>query len=99
MSAGTTALPVTVTLCGLETALSEICSQAILLPGALPGAKVTFTVQVAPAGRVEGLIGQLLVCLKLPAFVPTMPIVVMVRGAGPALVSVTGCGALEVNTV
>src|SRR5512132_4471659 len=70
---------------------------AVRLPLAV-GAKVTEIVQLAPTARVLGLIGQVFVCPKSAAFVPAMPIELIVSAAVPVFVSVTLWGALEVPT-
>lgn len=57
---GAVPVPVSVTNCGLERPLSVTVSVAFRLPWAL-GVKVIEMVQVAPAARVAGLCGQLLV--------------------------------------
>jgi len=46
-------------------------------------------VQAVPAANVLGLMGQVLVCAKSLAFVPVIPILLIVSGAVPLLVSVT----------
>jgi hypothetical protein len=53
------------------------------------GLKVTLMVQAVPAANVLGLMGQVLVCAKSLAFVPVIPILLIVSGAVPLLVSVT----------
>jgi len=52
-------LPLKLTVCGLPLALSVILSVSVLVPSAL-GVKVTEILQLAPAARVAGLIGQVL---------------------------------------
>ena len=85
--AGVVPVPVRATECGLPPALSVMLTLALRVPVAV-GVKVTLMVQVLPAANVLGLIGQVLVCAKSPAFVPAMPILVMVRSAVPLLVKV-----------
>ena len=88
-------MPVTVAVCGLDTPLSVIDSDADRDPVAL-GVKVTFTVQELAAAM---LAGQLLVCAKSPALGPVIVIVEMFRAPGPLLVTVTGIAPLVVLTV
>jgi hypothetical protein len=57
---GAVPVPVRVTSCGLERPVSATVNVAFRLPWAL-GVKVIEMVQVAPAARVAGLRGQLLV--------------------------------------
>ena len=81
-------VPLSATVCGLPLALSVILTLALRVPVAV-GVKVTLIVQVAPAAMVLGLIGQVLVWAKSPAFVPVKPIVLMVRAALPLFLRVT----------
>src|SRR6266566_5530746 len=69
--AGVMPVPLKATLCGLPVALSASVRLA-LRAAATVGVKVTLTVQEAPAASVLGLVGQLLVWAKSPAFVPPM---------------------------
>src|SRR2546423_9961858 len=62
------------------------------------GVKAAVMVQVLLAAKVEGLIGQLLVCPKSPGLVPVKPIVVMVNAAPLGFGSVTALAALVVFT-
>ena len=62
------------------------------------GAKVTEIVQLALAANVLGADGQVFVCAKSLAFVPVTPMLVIVSGAVPELVSVTFCAVLVVPT-
>ena len=57
---GAVPVPVSVTNCGLEVPLSTTVRVALRAPRA-PGVKVIEIVQLAPAAKVAGLIGQLLV--------------------------------------
>ena len=91
-------VPVSETFCGLPPPVSAKLTLAVNAPLSV-GVKTTFTVQLAPAANVEGLIGQLLVCEKLETRAPVIPIFVIVTAAVPTLVTVTGCGELEVPTV
>jgi hypothetical protein len=81
------------TVCGLPAALSATLRDAVALP--LPpfavGVNVTLIVQLAPAASA---VPQLLFCVNSLAFVPANPIDVMVSGALPLLVRVTGKEAL-----
>src|SRR5438270_13423112 len=62
------------------------------------GRNVMLIVQLAPAARVLGLIGQVLVWLYWELLVPPSAMLPMVRVALPELVSTTVCGALELPT-
>ena len=53
------------------------------------GVKLTLMVQLPLAARVEGLIGQLLVCPKSPGLVPVKAMLVMVNAVPPGFESVT----------
>jgi len=75
--------------------LSVIEILAARLPVAA-GVNVTFMVQLAPATRLLGVIGQLLVCAKSLELVPVIPMLAMERVAVPVFVSVTLCGELVV---
>src|SRR2546422_79031 len=55
-------------------------------------------VQVALTAKVEGLIGQLLVCPKSPGLVPVKPMLVMVNAAPLGFERVTASAALVVFT-
>ena len=56
-------------------------------------------VQVALAAKVEGLMGQLLVCAKSPGLVPVKPILVMVNAAPLGFESVTALAVLVMPTL
>lgn len=55
-------VPLRLTVCGLFVPVSVTVSVPVREPKA-PGVKVTEIVQLLPAARVEGLTGQVLVCL------------------------------------
>ena len=57
---GAVPVPVSITCCGLEAPVSVTVSVALRAPRAL-GVNVIEIVQLAPAARVAGLTGQLLV--------------------------------------
>ena len=76
---------------GLSKALSVTAMVPVMEPP-VEGVKVTLTVQVEPGFRVAGAAGQLLVWAKLLL----AAMLVMVRFAPPAFVTVTVCGALVV---
>jgi len=57
---GAVPVPVSDTVCGLESPVSVTVSVALRAPWAL-GVKVTEIVQLTPAARVAGLTGQVLV--------------------------------------
>ena len=94
---GAVPVPLSAAVCGLPPALSEMLRAAVLEPAAV-GVKVTEMVQLAPAARVLGLVGQVFVWPKSAALVPVSPIELIVSGAVPELVKVTFCAALEVPT-
>ena len=73
-------MPDTPAVWGLLLALSVTVNVALREPVAV-GVKVTLMVQVALAAKVEGLMGQLLVCPKSPELVPVKPTLVMVKAA------------------
>lgn len=89
---GALPVPVNVSVCGLEGALSEMLIDAVRLKMP-PGVNVTLNVQV-PVG-VMGL-AQLFVCEKSLALVPVTEIPVIVRFALPVLVRVKVCAVLAV---
>jgi hypothetical protein len=60
VTAGAVPVPVRFVLCGLPDASSVTETDAIRVPVAV-GLKVTLTVQLLPAARVLGLMGQVLV--------------------------------------
>src|SRR5579884_2422390 len=90
-------VPFNVTICGLLAALSVSVRLAVREPAAV-GEKVMLIVHEALTASVPGLMGQVLVCEKSPAFVPATVTALMVRAALPLLVSVTVCAA-EVEPV
>jgi hypothetical protein len=55
---------------------------------------VTEMVQLFPAASELDGLGQVLVCTKLPGFVPVKPMLLMTRGAAPVLLRVTVFGEL-----
>jgi hypothetical protein len=77
--------------------LSLTVRLAVRAPVAL-GVKVTLMVQLLPAARVLGLMGQVLVWAKSPLLVPLIPMLLMVSAAFPLLVRLTVCAALVVFT-
>ncbi len=83
-TAGLTPTPARETDCGLPLALSEMMRLAVRVPVAL-GLKVTLIVHAAP-GAID--VRQLLVWPKFRAFVPVMPIPMMVRLMFPAFCNV-----------
>jgi hypothetical protein len=92
-----TPVPLSATVCGEAGALSVTETLAPRDPAAL-GVKVTEIEQLEPAASVEGLSGQVFVCAKSPAFVPVIPIELIVRAPVPVLVRVTLCAELVVPT-
>jgi hypothetical protein len=91
---GAVPVPVSETAWGDPAALSAMEREAVRLP-AEAGVKATVMVQVAAAASDAP---QLLVCAKLPAFVPLMEMPEMVKAAVPGLDSVTGRLAAELPT-
>ena len=77
--------------------MSVAVNVALRVPVAV-GVKVALMVQVPLAAKVEGLIGQLLVCPKSPGLVPVKPMLVMVSAVPLGFESVTALGALVVPT-
>src|SRR6185437_2305473 len=74
-------------------ALSSIVIAALRLPAAA-GLKLTASVQLAPAARLAGASGQLLVNPKSAALSPLTATLAIESAAAPVLASVTVCGAL-----
>jgi hypothetical protein len=85
---GPTPVPDTPAVCGLLLALSVTLKVAPRAPLAL-GVNVTLMVQLALEAKVEGLMGQLLVCPKSPGFVPVKPMLVIVNAVALKFESVT----------
>ncbi len=83
-------VPDNATVCGLLLAALVSVSVAVRLPEAA-GVKVTFTVQVERAARLEPQV--LLARAKSPAFAPEMVTLLMAMAIGLALDKVTACGA------
>ena len=77
--------------------MSVMDTDALRLPVAV-GLKVMLIVQFAPAPRVTGLVGQVLVSEKSPLLVPMMARLVIVRAAFPVFERVTLCAVLLVPT-
>jgi hypothetical protein len=85
-----TPVPVSITVCGLPVALSEIVTAPVSVSIDL-GKKVTLIVQLPPAGTE---LPQLLFCVKSPALAPVATMPVMFKAALPMLTSWTFCAAL-----
>lgn len=94
LATGATALPVSITLCGLLGALSVTVKDAVRLPVAL-GAKVILNVQVAPAST---LVPQLLVWEKSPALAPVIAMLEIVSVPVPPLDKLSAWAELLVPT-
>src|SRR5207245_1274313 len=94
---GAIPVPDTPAVWGLLLALSVTVNVALRAPAAA-GVKVTLIVQVPLAAKVEGLIGQLLVCPKSPGLVPVKPMLVMVNAVPLGFESVTALAALVAPT-
>jgi hypothetical protein len=97
VTAGAWPEPVNAIVCGLPPASSVTETAALRLPEAL-GVKVTEIEQVAPAARVAGEVGHVLVWAKSPAFAPVTAMPEMVSGALPVFVRVELWDALVVPT-
>src|SRR5581483_9413524 len=83
-------VPDNATVCGLLLEALVSVSVAVRLPEAA-GVKVTFTVQVERAARLEPQV--LLARAKSPAFAPERVTLLMAMAIGLALDKVTACGA------
>src|SRR5207248_1424488 len=81
--------------CGLPPALSATDSVPVRVLEAV-GVKVTLMVQLAPAAKVAGLVGQALAPVLVAVKSPEAAKELMVKAAVPVLVSVTVIGALVV---
>lgn len=92
--AGAWPVPVSATVWGELVALSTTVRVAVSVP-ATDGVKVMERVQVAPAAT---LLPQVLVWLKVAAFVPLRLMELMASVAEPVLVSVTVCAGLVLAT-
>jgi hypothetical protein len=95
VTAGAVPVPLNARLCGLPAASSAIDTLAARLPPAI-AENVTDTVQLAPAAKVEGDIGQSELCAKSPAFPPMIAMLEIVSGPVPEFVSVADCAVLVV---
>src|SRR5438093_578159 len=93
-----TPVPDTPAVWGLLLALSVTVNVALREPVAA-GVKVTLMVQVPLAAKVEGLMGQLLVCPKSPGLVPVKPMLVMISRVSGGVESVTAWAAPVVPTL
>ena len=78
--------------------MSVAVNVALRVPVAA-GVKLTLMVQLPLAARVEGLIGQLLVCPKSPGLVPVKAMLVMVSAAPLGFESVTALAVLVMPTL
>src|SRR6266566_1571497 len=94
----TVPVPDTPAVWGVLLALSVTVNVALRVPVAA-GVKLTLMVQLPLAARVEGLIGQLLVCPKSPGLVPVKPMLVMVSAAAVGFESVTALAVLVMPTL
>jgi hypothetical protein len=88
LAGGVVPVPVSPTDCGLLKALSVNTRLAVRVPVAV-GVNVTLMAQFAPAARVEGMRGQLLVWPKSPGFVPPRAMLEMLNAWLPEFVRVT----------
>src|SRR2546429_465167 len=92
---GAVPFPLRENICGLPPASSASDSVPVRAPEAV-GVKVTLMVQVPPAAKVAGLVGQALAPVLVAAKSPEAANELIVKAAAPVLVSVTVIGALVV---
>src|SRR5205823_75698 len=92
---GAVPFPLRENICGLPPALSVSDSVPVRAPEAV-GVKVTLMVQVPPAAKVAGLVGQALAPVLVAAKSPEGANELIVKAAAPVFVSVTVIGALVV---
>src|ERR1700684_4121 len=81
-------IPLSITICGLSGALSDICNAALRGPMSV-GAKATLTKHRASTTRGSG---QFVDTLKSMAFVPARVALSPVSDAVPVFVTITDCG-------
>src|SRR5436305_1093931 len=96
-TAGAVPFPLSVMICGLPPALSVSDSVPVRAPEAV-GVKVTLMVQVPPAAKVAGLVGQALAPVLVAAKSSEAANELIVKAAVPVFVSVTVIGALVVRS-
>src|SRR5205807_1141352 len=92
---GAVPFPLSVMICGLPPASSASDSVPVRAPEAV-GVKVTLMVQVPPAAKVAGLVGQALAPVLVAATSPARPNALIVKAAVPVFVSVTVIAVLVV---
>src|SRR5436853_284201 len=92
---GAVPFPLRENICGLPPASSASDSVPVRAPEAV-GVKVTLMVQVPPAAKVAGLVGQALAPVLVAAKSPEGANELIVKAAAPVFVSVTVIGALVV---
>ena len=85
-------IPLSVTFCGLPTALSLTLSAAMRVPDAV-GLNLTLMLQLAPAANE---LPQVWVWAKFPALVPVIAMLLMVKLVVPVFLRVTVLAALVV---
>src|SRR5207249_3387623 len=90
---GAVPFPLRENICGLPPASSASDSVPVRAPEAV-GVKVTLMVQVPPAAKVAGLVGQALAPVLVAAKSPEAANELIVKAAAPVFVSVTVIGAL-----
>src|SRR5947208_759144 len=95
---GAVPFPLSVMICGLPPALSASDSDPVRAPEAV-GVKVTLMVQVPPAAKVAGLMGQALAPVPVAAKSPEAANELIVQAAAPFLVSVNVIAAPVVATL
>ena len=98
VGAGITPVPLTGTDRGLPLPSSVTVIDAVRDPDAV-GVKVTSTVQLVLAARVDGDSGHVVVFEKSPAFVPVIAMLAIVNAPGPLFVTVILCAPLVVLVV
>src|SRR5438034_535273 len=92
---GAVPFPLRENICGLPPASSASDSVPVRAPEAV-GVKVTLMVQVPPAAKVAGLVGQALAPVLVAAKSPEAANELIVKAAAPVFVSVTVIDALVV---
>src|SRR5947199_50019 len=83
-------------ICGLPLSSQDAHPISVRAPEAV-GVKVTLMVQVPPAAKVAGLVGQALAPVLVAAKSPEAANELIVKAAAPVFVSVTVIGALVVD--
>jgi hypothetical protein len=80
-------------------ATATLKDAALFGGAALVGVNVTSIVQLAPIAKLAGSVPQLLVWLNWPGLAPPSAILLMISGAVPVFVTVTGCDGVATCNV